>query len=76
MKRSTTLKTNYQIILVKVHTVDQAKGFAESEEENSKMTRLKKIGIITLILIVIFSSCSSVKTSSHQCEMRHEYRRK
>ena len=36
MKRS-ILRTNYQIIIVKVHTVDQAKGFAESEEEARKM---------------------------------------
>jgi hypothetical protein len=36
MKRS-ILTTNYQIVLVKVHTVDQAKGFAETEEEARKM---------------------------------------
>jgi hypothetical protein len=36
MKRS-ILRTNYQIILVKAHTVDQAKGFAETEDEARKM---------------------------------------
>jgi hypothetical protein len=36
MKRS-ILRTNYQIVLVKVHTVDQAKGFAETEDEARKM---------------------------------------
>jgi hypothetical protein len=36
MKRS-ILRTNYQIIIVKLHTVDQAKGFAETEKEAIKM---------------------------------------
>jgi hypothetical protein len=36
MKRS-ILRTNYQIIIVKLHTVDQAEGFAETEDEARKM---------------------------------------
>jgi hypothetical protein len=36
MKRS-ILRTNYQIIIVKLHTVDQAKGFVETEKEARKM---------------------------------------
>jgi len=36
MKRS-TLKTNYQIILLKSGTVDNGKGFAETEQEARKM---------------------------------------
>jgi hypothetical protein len=36
MKRS-ILITNYQIIIVKVHTVDQAKGFVNTEDEARKM---------------------------------------
>jgi hypothetical protein len=31
------LRTNYQIVLVKVHTVDQAKGFVNTEDEARKM---------------------------------------
>jgi hypothetical protein len=31
------LITNYQIVLVKVHTVDQAKGFVNTEDEARKM---------------------------------------
>jgi len=36
MKRS-ILRTNYQIILLKPGTVDDGKGFAESEQEAIKM---------------------------------------
>jgi hypothetical protein len=36
MKRS-TLKTNYQIIILKPGTVDDGKGFAETEQEARKM---------------------------------------
>jgi hypothetical protein len=36
MKRS-ILRTNYRIVLVKLYTVDQAEGFAETEDEARKM---------------------------------------
>jgi hypothetical protein len=36
MKRS-ILRTNYRIVLVKLYTVDQAEGFAETEQEARKM---------------------------------------